>query len=87
MGEVYRAGDRRLGRDVAIKVLPAAYSADAGRLRRFEQEARAAGMLNHPGVSLSTTSGPMRARRTSSPSCSKGRLSANACGPVRSPQT
>src|SRR5262245_26791131 len=50
MGEVYRARDTRLGREVAVKVLPAEYSADADRLRRFEQEARAAGMLNHPNV-------------------------------------
>src|SRR5262245_9141514 len=50
MGEVYRARDLRLGREVAIKVLPREYSADADRLRRFEQEARAAGMLNHPNV-------------------------------------
>jgi len=42
MGEVYRARDTRLKRDVAIKVLPAAFSADPDRLRRFEQEARAA---------------------------------------------
>ena len=50
MGEVYRARDPRLGRDVAIKVLPASFSADADRLRRFEQEARAAGVLNHPNI-------------------------------------
>src|SRR6266568_3295625 len=50
MGEVYRAKDPRLGRDVAIKVLPAAFSADADRLRRFEQEARAAATLNHPNI-------------------------------------
>jgi Tol biopolymer transport system component len=50
MGEVYRARDERLGREVAIKVLPAALSQDADRLRRFEQEARAAGMLNHPNI-------------------------------------
>jgi serine/threonine protein kinase len=43
MGEVYRARDPRLGREVAIKVLPVSFSADADRLRRFEQEARAAG--------------------------------------------
>ena len=50
MGEVYRARDERLDREVAVKVLPASYSADADRLRRFEQEARAAGRLNHPNV-------------------------------------
>ena len=50
MGEVYRAKDPRLGRDVAIKVLPASFSTDADRLRRFEQEARAAGLLNHPNI-------------------------------------
>jgi serine/threonine protein kinase len=47
---VYRARDSRLGRDVAIKVLPASLSADSGRLRRFEQEARAAAALNHPNI-------------------------------------
>jgi eukaryotic-like serine/threonine-protein kinase len=46
MGEVYCARDTRLRRDVAIKVFPAANSADAERLRRFEQEARPAGLLN-----------------------------------------
>src|SRR5258706_4228686 len=50
MGEVYRAKDPRLGREVAIKVLPPSFSADADRLRRFEQEARAAGVLNHPNI-------------------------------------
>jgi eukaryotic-like serine/threonine-protein kinase len=50
MGEVYRAFDPKLGREVAIKVLPPAFSADADRLRRFEQEARAAGALNHPNI-------------------------------------
>ena len=50
MGEVYRAKDPRLGREVAIKVLPASFSSDADRLRRFEQEARAAGILNHPNI-------------------------------------
>ena len=50
MGEVYRARDPRLDRDVAIKILPHAFAGDAGRLRRFEEEARAAGQLNHPNV-------------------------------------
>src|SRR5687768_11777803 len=50
MGEVYRARDARLGRDVAIKVLPAAFSTDPERLARFEQEARAAAALNHPNI-------------------------------------
>jgi Tol biopolymer transport system component len=50
MGEVYRAKDPRLGRDVAIKVLPSYLCRDRDRLRRFEQEARAAGALNHPNI-------------------------------------
>jgi Tol biopolymer transport system component len=50
MGEVWRARDPRLGRDVAVKVLPTAVVTDADRLRRFEQEARATGALNHPNV-------------------------------------
>ena len=50
MGEVYRATDRRLGRDVALKVLHHAFDADPDRLRRFEQEARATAALNHPNI-------------------------------------
>ena len=50
MGEVYRARDQKLNRDVAIKVLPTQLSQDENRLRRFEQEAQAAGALNHPNI-------------------------------------
>jgi hypothetical protein len=50
MGEVYRARDERLGREVAVKVLPVSFAADADRLRRFEQEARAVAALSHPNI-------------------------------------
>jgi predicted Ser/Thr protein kinase len=50
MGEVYRARDERLSRDVAVKVLPESFISDPDRMRRFEQEARAAGQINHPGI-------------------------------------
>src|SRR5258708_26618770 len=50
MGEVYCALDSGLDRNVAIKLLPPAFSSDGDRLRRFEQEARAAGQLNHPNI-------------------------------------
>ncbi len=50
MGEVYRARDGRLGRDVALKVIPARFASDPDRIRRFEREARAAGALSHPNV-------------------------------------
>jgi serine/threonine protein kinase len=50
MGEVYRARDTRLGRDIALKVLPAEIATEVDRLRRFEQEARAVAALNHPHI-------------------------------------
>src|SRR5271155_3147360 len=57
MGEVYRARDSRLGREVALKILPAAFASDPDRVRRFEQEGRAAAALNPPNIVVIYASG------------------------------
>src|SRR5579864_540392 len=50
MGEVYRATDTKLDREVALKILPPAFAADAGRMARFEREAKILASLNHPNI-------------------------------------
>lgn len=57
MGDVYRANDPRIGREVAVKVLPPHFSNDSDRMRRFQQEVRAAGMLNHQNIVTTYDSG------------------------------
>jgi serine/threonine protein kinase len=62
MGEVYRATDTRLGRAVAIKILPQAFSSDPDRLARFEREAKILASLNHPNIAqrpASSSSSPL----------------------------
>src|SRR5436853_7208201 len=54
MGEVYRARDSELGRDVAIKVLPLAFAADAARMARFERETQTLAALNHPDIAATS---------------------------------
>ncbi len=74
MGEVYRARDARLGRTVAVKVVTAAVASDPERLKRFENEARAASSLNHPNiVTVHDVGGPRTACRSSRWSSWKGR--------------
>ena len=69
MGEVYRARDPALKREVAIKVLPSFVSQDPDRLRRFEQEAQAAAALNHPNILAVHQFGVFEGDRIWSPSC------------------
>ncbi len=64
MGEVYRARDTRLQRDVAVKVIPSAMAADAERLARFEREAQVVASLNHPNIAAAyglEEAGPIKA--------------------------
>ncbi len=60
MGEVYRARDTKLGRDVALKILPAAVAHDADRLARFEREAKTLASLNHPNIAQIYDAGRLR---------------------------
>src|SRR5262245_58672815 len=88
MGEVYRAHDPRLARDVAIKILPAAFSADPDHLRRFEHEARSAAALNHPNIlavyDVGTADGaPYIVSELLEGDTLRGRLSAESGLPVR----
>ena len=83
MGEVYRARDTRLDRDVAIKILPESLARDADRMRRFEQEARAVAALSHANIVAVYDTGTTMASRTSSPSCSTARPCASASRQAR----
>jgi eukaryotic-like serine/threonine-protein kinase len=78
MGEVYRARDTRLGRDVAIKILPASLANDQDRLRRFEQEARAVAALNHPNLLTVFDVGTAPLMQGNSPSAASGSSAAQA---------
>src|SRR6266567_893261 len=75
MGEVYRAKDTRLGRDVALKILPESFAREPDRLRRFEQEARAVAALNHPNILAFMT----LVSKTVRPSWSRNSWKVKAC--------
>ncbi|HXQ25321.1 MAG TPA: protein kinase [Candidatus Acidoferrales bacterium] len=67
MGEVYRARDAKLGRDVALKVLPEAFARDAERMARFQREAKVLASLNHPNIA--SIYGPEDSGKTHALSC------------------
>ena len=85
MGEVYRARDTRLGRDVAVKVLPRAFTADPDRLARFEREARVLASLNHPHIGTIHGLEESEGVRALVSSSSKARPWLIACTTARSP--
>jgi eukaryotic-like serine/threonine-protein kinase len=76
MGEVYRASDTKLGRDVAIKVLPPAFANDAERVSRLQREARLLASLNHPHIGAIYGIEELERRRSARPGA---RRRANAC--------
>jgi len=82
MGEVYRARDTALKRDVALKILPDFWSRDPERLRRFDLEAQAAATLNHPNVVSIFHVGRYNGRPISLPNFCRERHSASTCGKV-----
>ncbi|NJL73320.1 MAG: hypothetical protein HC888_18185 [Candidatus Competibacteraceae bacterium] len=84
MGEVYRAKDLRLGRAVAVKVLPEQLADDQKALLRFEREAQAVAALTHPSILTLHDVGSHNGAPTSSPSCSKARTFATGSTAVRS---
>jgi serine/threonine protein kinase len=63
MGEVYQAKDRKLGRDMAIKVLPEEFARDADRVARFQREAKLLASLNHPNIAAVACSGEVAINR------------------------
>jgi len=71
MGEVYRAQDTNLSRDVAIKVLPEQFTKDPQRLARFEREAKLLASLNHPNIAATGKASPMSASRSGSKRCAR----------------
>jgi hypothetical protein len=83
MGEVYRARDPALKREVAIKVLPSFVSQDRDRLHRFEQEAQAAAALSHPNTLAVYQFGVFEGAPVWFPSCSRAARSGNCCNTAR----